>query len=128
MPCNCDHMEPNKHEIESKKACQCARYLLRTMNLDVPDWVEEGAEDYYGIPFKMEEVTILLCKLCSEIDDSIIYNGRDKEARMTADWWDEHQKADRERIAKEEHERKQNTLRASAAKKLTDEEKDALGI
>ncbi len=45
-----------------------------------------------------------------------------------ADWWDEHQAADRKRIAKENAEAKRKALKEKAIKKLTKEERKALGL
>jgi hypothetical protein len=46
-------------------------------------------------------VTPMLCEkinsLSKEELEKIVYNGRDKESRMLADWFDEHDKFDKER-------------------------------
>jgi hypothetical protein len=47
----------------------------------------------------------MLCQWCQEADDAIIYDGRDPIARSLADWWDEHQAADRARVKAEQEKR-----------------------
>jgi len=72
--------------------------------LELPDWVPKivtklNIETHYGgLAFLIKMVQMLcdLCKLIEEkgLDDSIIYNGRSREARRLADWWDDHKEED----------------------------------
>ena len=60
--------------------------------------------------------------------DEFIYNARVKESRDLADWWEEHQGADRKREAKEKKAKKEADLRKKALSKLTAAERKALGL
>ena len=101
MPCNCDHLEATHAERDSKEVCEHLKYLGERLVKAMPHWVMEGAKDYYGAVSHLEEGTIMLCELCQECPEEIIYNARDRRARRLADWWEEHQEADRVRILKE---------------------------
>jgi len=130
MPCSCDHYEPNQAEQESKRACQCLVYVLKTQQRCITPWIINGADSDYGVAIRLKEATVKLCDLCNAMNpvekDKIIYNGRNAEARKLADWWDEHQKADAERIKEEEQAKKKEKLKQSALSKLTPEEKKAI--
>jgi hypothetical protein len=97
MGCRSDYLAPNTYETESRKACKNFVYLASILGKPIPRWITEGAEDVYGSINKMHEITVMLCELCRQADDSIIYNGRCREARRLADWWDDHKEADKAR-------------------------------
>jgi hypothetical protein len=58
--------------------------------------------------------------------NTIVYNGRDATSRDLADWWDEHEEADRKREAKEQEQARQRALAESAMQKISREELAAL--
>lgn len=43
----------------------------------------------------LDEATRILCTFCRTVGDDYIYNGRFKERRQLADWWDEHKEIDK---------------------------------
>lgn len=49
-------------------------------------------------------------------------------ARQLADWWENHQEFDRVRTAEEKRKAKLESLKENILAKLTDEEKEALGL
>jgi len=136
MPCRSDYMEPNAREIESKRVCQLLKYLFAAANIpataQVIGRVEQGAKEFYGNPDSLDADTDLLCQLLRTLPDdtaaTVVYDGRNPEARKLADWWDHHQAADTEREAEEEHRRNNEVLRQQALSKLTPEEIAALRI
>lgn len=132
MPCNCDYMNPTRHEIESVRTAQSLGYVLKSIGEPVPEYVTKAKNSYYGDVSKLNDMVVMLCALLTNMGEdqinSIVYNGRKKEARILADWWEEHQRADKERIRKEKEEEKRKKNRESAIKKLTREEKKSLGI
>lgn len=98
MPCRCDYMEPSMREKESHRAC----HLLTLFHGgSLPAWVHEGAKSIYGSRDHADEATAMLCALCEQLDDDVIYDGRNPNARKLADWWDEHKANDRKRMEKE---------------------------
>lgn len=111
MPCDASYMEPTQREKNSKLV---ARLLIYVLDFLQPDQSDERvdmlniAQSQYGDPGRLDELTARLCSLCHEMSDdqknSIIYNGHSPNARRLADWWDEHQEADRQRVERERQE------------------------
>lgn len=117
MPCNSDYMQPNQAESNSRKIADMIVFLsfrlpedrfdhaLEMFNTDY-NVIVEASKDQYGNPESLNEFTQILCKLCSDMtqqeQENFIYAGRIPESRRLADWWDEHQKADRQREINEE--------------------------
>lgn len=105
MPCNCDHLEPNQYEIEAKKVAQNIVFTCKKLRKKIPENAQEGVNDCYGNVAELKNMTVFLCSLLRSLSkkdlDRIVYNGRDKDSRKLADWWDEHKKADRVREKKE---------------------------
>jgi len=115
-------MEPRAREIESRLVCE----LLVAFHPRPTDWMLAAADHIYGNESKLDTATAMLCRLCEELDDEVIYNGRDSMARKLADWWDNHQEADKDRRAEEARLKRVKELQASAMAKLTKEEIEAL--
>ena len=140
MGCNSDHLEPRTHERESKLAAELIVYIDSIMgfpNADFPnreaaEWIYEAADYVYGAESKINELTVMLCHRCRTMTEDeqneIIYNGRDKNARKLADWWDKHQAADKKRIDAETKAEKNAKLKKEALSKLNDAEKEALDL
>lgn len=132
MPCSSDYMEPTAREIESRKVNKLLAYILPKMGMIVPADITYASEYIYGKPDTLDADTDLMCKLCGSLDEEkqneIIYNGRDKMARQLADWWENHQEFDRVRTAEEKRKAKLESLKENILAKLTDEEKEALGL
>jgi hypothetical protein len=103
MPCNSDYLTPTRLEVESRKTAENIKYLLTELKLEVPSLIE-NATGCYGDRHIADTMVSTLCKLCKGLTkdemDKIVY-GRTKEARQLADWWEEHQEADRLREEKE---------------------------
>ena len=128
MPCNADYMEPNEKEIQSKKMAQHIIWLDQQTQSKTPTWIVEASKDYYGNVQKVDQLANDLCERCQNIDQDVIYNGRDKFARKLADWWDRHQEADKIRIKKELDSANNEIERQKALDKLTDFDKQILGL
>ena len=132
MACNCEHLNPNRYEIESRIACQNLVYAMGRLNITTPDWVIAGAKHIYGDRARMHELTVMLCDLCRNMttqqQEEIIYNGRNANARQLAIWWGAHQEADRRRIAREQEEQILQRQRTEALSKLSETDKVALGL
>jgi hypothetical protein len=129
MPCDCSHLEPTRRERELKRAAQLIVYVEGFQKGVTPAWIKEQAEATYGTD---ERLVPYLCKILNEMApgqrERIIYNGHNKIARDLADWWEEHQRVDRERIKREQAEAEKTRTRKQALLKLSSAEKKALGI
>ena len=112
MPCNSDYLNQNTKEAELQRAAKLLVILHKKMKKKSPEWVTTAADTYYCTE---EKVVPALCEeirsLTKEQQDKIIYNGRDADCRKLADWFDEHDKADRERIKQEKADKKANDKR-----------------
>ena len=121
MPCRCDYMEPTAREIEHKLVHNLIFYVVESLHLDRTDFGNNVDQD-----------TKTLCSLIKAMNkkqlDTIVYNGRNAQARKLADWWDKHQEYDKLREAAELHQKHLIMVKERALKKLTKEERQALGI
>lgn len=130
MGCNSDYLNPNELEAYSKKTAILLVYVYNKMGAKVPEWMQEAANNVYGNPQKHNDLTEILCAFCSKMSEEekniYIYDGRDKTARILADWWDEHQKVDKTRLEKELQVSREKENVASALGKLSAEELESL--
>lgn len=124
MPCVTP--EPSRNEKEAYKMALLLNYL-RTQDLNVfhmgvtlrmiDEHIQSGD---WGNTENIDIYTKTLCDVCASIDgttrENILWDGRVKEARMLAEWWQNHQEADKERIREE------------ALAKLTKLEREVLGL
>lgn len=121
MPCRCDYMEPTEREVEHKLVHNLIFYVVESLHLDRTDFGDDVDQD-----------TKTLCSLIKAMNkkqlDTIVYDGRNPQARKLADWWDKHQEADKLREAAEKHQARLRFLRETALAKLSREERQALGI
>jgi len=124
-------MHASEHESESKKVAEFLVYLGSELGIKMPSRVTKAASSYYGDKSMVHSMTADLCKMISELSelhlDEYVY-GRTRIARRLADWWDDHQEADKVKAQAVSHEAAQDQLRLSARNKLTDDEREALGL
>ena len=92
MPCNSEHLEPTYSEIQSKKVCEHICYLFEKLNKPVPEWVSAGAEHIYGVSNNLIELEKMLYDCVESLSNTQlnehVYNGRVKEARNLANWYE----------------------------------------
>ncbi len=129
MPCNSDYLEPTEREQELRRAARLLIFALEAQGREAPDWARSEAENLYA---KDERSVTSLCALIKSMGeperDRIVYDAKSKASRDLADWWEEHQEADRRREEREAAEARREADRRSALGKLTEEEKAALGV
>jgi hypothetical protein len=105
MPCRSDYMDPNKRERDIVETCQHLIYVNKKLDLPTPEYIRVAAKSVYGGEAELEVVVPQLCGLLSSLtkeqENEIVYDGKIREARRLADWWDSHKEADRIRIEKE---------------------------
>ena len=84
-------------------------------------------DDYSAVRDELDKVTELLCGLCGRLEfkNQQGFIGSDRQLEK---WWREHQRMDRERIAREQEKERKEQLKQNALNKLTKEERALLGI
>ena len=135
MPCRCDYMEPDKRDKESKKVAMFLVWVYKQLDKNLPEWIYEAAQHTYGNRRRADDLTKLLCAACRELPEEILYNGKDRIARELANWWEDHQEKDRIREEREKRKLEEKVknvekgiLRQKALRKLSKEEREALGL
>lgn len=133
MPCNCDYMNPTEAEIDSRETAQNLEFVLTSLGHTPAALYRRAAENYYGDASLLNDMTVLLCKTLRDLEatdaekfEQLVYNGRNKQSRQLAIWWERHEEADRNREAVESADADRKRLVKQALAKLTDEEKAAL--
>lgn len=95
-------------------------YVRTYLGFDITDTHKKWTE-YYGSELAVQELCTLLNLLTKEepdVLDRVLYGDpKDRNARELATWWEDHQEADRKRLAKEKQE-KDEVLRKEKNKKL----------
>jgi hypothetical protein len=126
MPCNSEHLNANRLEIELSRVLM----LIEELDTGIPvntrssDWdgYRSGVYNNGGdLRLKADQATATLCSRLQTIDVSKF----SLEMQM---WWRDHQKADEAREKAEKEKAEALSLRASALSKLTPEERKALGL
>ncbi len=112
MPCRCDYMDPNAREEESSNVIK----FLTEVGL-----FQGKHPGSYGDVDNLDNHTAKLCTFCER---NIILEFS-LELQI---WWRDHQKADAKRIKTEREKGIRKTMRKSVLDKLTDEERDLLGL
>lgn len=128
MPCNSDYLNANDIEIERQRAAKLLVYVRKAQGIQPPPYAVKAAKSCYG-----EGGDKAIVELCDTLRgmteaelDFIVYNPYSKSARDLANWWEEHQEADRKRMQAERTLKQKAVLRKSAVSKLTKAELKAL--
>ena len=93
------------------------------------DW--DSADQLAEYQRKVDRLTRMLCGLCKEVDavqDAELSMELIDRVPNLRKWWKGHQAADRKREARERAERERGRKIGIALAKLTDEERELLGI
>ena len=124
MPCNSDYMNPNEREEQNRLMCKLIIFVHKSLGIkpkkDVGDALKEGAASIYGSSEIGEDALAnMLCNLCTnDLSEDFIYNGRDKNCRKLAEWWDRHKEADKKRKKAERAAKKDAATKQQAIDKL----------
>jgi hypothetical protein len=122
-------MNPTAAEKESRKVAKLIVWLANEEDRgEVEGYIHEAADNSYGNPSKLHELTRILCTMCRGTAEDVIYNGRSKKARKLADWWDNHLEGEQRRRKEDEEVAEQEHIAQKALKKLSKKERKALGL
>lgn len=131
MPCNSDYLEPNIREKELQRTAKLLVFFQQEIGENPEGWLLEEAENIYCQTSRI--VPILCGKLKwwkanrPDVFERIVY-GRDRNSRDLANWYEDHERADREREAHEAADRQKELLKEKAWLKLSPEERKAWGL
>ena len=130
MPCESAYLAPTHKEQQDRRACVLLVWLRNQLGFDRDLHAERGAADIYGNchinPHK--ELCRILGVLNQPQIEEIVYNAKDRTARDLADWWEDHQEADRKREAAVATIKANHVATVSALNKLTPDERRVLGL
>jgi hypothetical protein len=98
MPCNSDHLEATNREAYNRLTAQLIVYLN---GRSASAKEKADAANYYGGADYTAQLCAMLTAMSTEDADRLVYDGRNPMARKLADWWEEHQKADKMRRNRE---------------------------
>lgn len=126
MPCDGSYMDPNDWERNSHKVCKHLKFIFDKLKDEkklprklaaallcddraLVEAIDKGAKDPYGClntPYALDEQVAKLCSILSNMTpkmlDKYVYDGRNKQSRELANWWEEHQEADQDRVKEEQ--------------------------
>lgn len=126
MPCNSDYMNPTQKEQLLQETAKLLMYVFQKQKKRIPGDLQDAVNDIYC----KEDYVSTLCQAIKAMSaqemEKIVYDAKDATSRKLADWWEKHESADKERLQKETHSRKQMKLAKQAMKKLTEDEIEAL--
>lgn len=128
MPCNSDYMNPSEKEQQLQETAMLLTWLNYQLGIRSTDKMHMAAKNQYCRDDYVPELCKLVRSLTEEQMNTYVYNGRDRMSRKLADWWDEHEAADRKRVAKEEEARKRKEIIERVKEKLEPDELEALGL
>lgn len=124
MPCRSDYMEPDAQEREMSRVF-CVRDELAGKKPTRNHW-EGYHPKAYGVSFERAESDKITAGVCAQLSaDPVAVKRLSLEAQI---WWRDHQEADRERVQTTREKKRLDALRGQAIKKLTPEERKALGL
>lgn len=128
MPCVSDYLEPNHRERALQKAAKLYVGVLKHLKKPVPPAVQNASEDIYCKADYVPELCATLKALSPKAREALVYDAKSRFSRELATWWEEHQKADKERAQAQARETRRQNLAKQALAKLTPAEKRALGL
>lgn len=136
MGCNSDYLNQNSKERELQRAARILVFLYDKLNMPVSKELQEAADTYYCRTDFVPE----LCKVVSSLravkkfrfpTEKLFNSLNDDEKDIVLElglWAWEHEKADRERLEKEEKESRMAQIRSKVTKRMSAEEKEAMGL
>ena len=88
----------------------------------------ETSDQYRQEADKMAAMLCSLCEMLEQQTDTAHLSRLETWPASVRKWWADHKKKDAERVAQEEAAERKQMLKRMALSKLTQEERDALGV
>lgn len=124
MPCRSDYLDPNHRERELQRAAKLMLFVMEKLKLPVTKKLRETAADIYAKNDYVPSLCRTIRSLNTDQVEAIVFDAHNATSRDLAAWWEEHQKADEAREAKEKAEELRRIKKEAILKKLgiTEEE------
>lgn len=126
MPCMTDPQTAT--EEYNQRTAQLFVYVVTQLKNSVPNAAMKAAQEYWCHTDYTQHLCSLLKNMSSAQISAIVYNPHSKQSRKLADWWEQHQEDDKLHAKNADDDKKRKKLQAQALKKLTVEERKALGF
>jgi len=132
MPCTSDYADPTAYEEFVSETVKNLMYLRRMLGINPSEELIAAYKKCYFSKKEGDKWTAELCerlnKLSKKDMEKFVYDAHSKKARNLANWWEDHQEADKARLAEEKKAKKEANLRKKAVSKLSAAERKALGL
>lgn len=100
MPCIGGHSDPSPHEQHRQLTAKLLVFVYNNLQKEVPRKLLKAAnDDYCSLDYTPD-----LCKELNAFSDhqtELIIYGKNRTSRALANWWEDHQEEDRQRVKKE---------------------------
>lgn len=124
MACNSEHPAQTGKESELQKVAQFYRFVLQKLNIPSPKALEASANSADCTNDYTEALCYALEELNEQQMERIVYDGRNKQSRALADWWEAHLKADKERLGRKEPKNLAERLQLKERQKMVEQSLD----
>lgn len=106
MPYRSDYMEPTAREQYCQHTAQLYLYAMEILSKQgthtwTPELIKDvtlAANHMYASSDYTPHLCALINKLSPAEQDLVLYNARERMSRKLADWWEQHQAVDNQRI------------------------------
>lgn len=129
MPCRSDYMEPSPREVYNQKTAKLFLWLVRKKIIDILSTKKlvDDANDIYCKNDWTSDICTALNSISKE-ERVKLFNEEEKIAAELKLWWLDHLEGEERRAKEDSDKDKIEKLKKSAFKKLTKEERKALGL
>jgi hypothetical protein len=125
-------MGPTNYELEIAETVKNLIYARKELGMEINKELKAAASTIYFTKEEGDKWVAELCGILSGLskakENKLVYNAKSADSRKLADWWEEHQAADKKRIADEKKKTKEDQERKTALSKLTPKERKLLGL
>jgi len=128
MACNSDYLSPTERERKLQEAAKLLIFVCEKLSITISPDLRETAKNMYATQDYIPQLCAVIKQMSADQLDAIVYNARDKTSRKLANFWEEHQAADKKRELEEAAAQDKQKLRKQLLSFLTDAELEALGV
>lgn len=129
MPCRSDYMDPSPREVYNQKTARLILWLVRkkvATVLSTHRLIDDAHNIYCGADYTPDLCEVL--KSLTKEERTKLFNEEEKIAAELKLWWLDHLEGEERRAKEDSDKDKIEKLKKSALKKLTKEERKALGL